>query len=126
MGFIVKLVVSFIIAGIILSQAGPILWNYVTCRTAAGDIAKLGADAYMEAKGGVQASEAAKKVIEEEARSRNVKIVGEIKILPDESGRLSFIEVEVKKIEQTYLFSRIGFLNGFQEAHATGKADLRM
>ncbi len=117
LGLILKIGLAAIVLGIALTQVGPVVFNQIQVRKIAKDAAFEGAVAYKNSRGDINAArKAALKIIEDE----DARLVGDIALVKDDSGRQA-VSVTVRKIRRTWLFYRVDFLAHYIEASASAQ-----
>jgi len=117
MGLILKLGLAAIVLAIAITQVAPVIFNRIQVGKVAKDAAFEGAVAYKNSRGDINAArKAALKVIEDQ----DARLVGDIALVKDESGRQA-VSVTVRKIRRTWLFYHVDFLAHYIEASATAQ-----
>jgi len=121
LSYLLKIILVAFLVGLIIVEAGPIIWNHISTRGTANDAAELAAHSYVNNRGDM---EKVRKEVKELVEERDARLVGDIEIIKDATGRATAVKVTVRKIVNTYLFEHIGYLSPLTEAKSTSQHDL--
>ncbi|MEW6554030.1 MAG: hypothetical protein AB1384_07065 [Actinomycetota bacterium] len=113
--YVLKMVLAFVVIGIIVTQFVPIIMNYATIHNTADDAMDEAVLTYEQKRGNMQEVNAAvKKVLDD----RDVRLVGSVKVVKGQAGQPDMLSLSVRKIRNTYLFENVGYLCRYTEASA--------
>ena len=113
--YLLKLLIPFVILGFIISQAGPIVWNQIYTRIMASDVCDYALQIYRENNGNM---EKVNVKVREMVVGRGGRLVGDVVVVSDASGRPRALFLRVRRITSTLLFRRISYLAPYTEARA--------
>ncbi len=116
MSYLVKMAVTFIILGFVLSQVTPIAVNHITIGSTA-DQAAMEAAKMMQ--GGRIDRQSVINAVNDFLDTKGAKLAADIRI---DSTR---VVVSIKRIRETWLFSRITILSSMVESGAVGEETYR-
>lgn len=121
LSYLLKIILVAVLVAVFIIEAGPIIWNHISTRGTANEAAELAAHSYANNRGDM---EKVRKEVKDFVEERQARLVGDLQLVYDNTGRATAIKVTVRKIVNTYLFEHIGYLSPLTEARATGKYDL--
>jgi hypothetical protein len=117
--YILKMVLVFVVIGIIISQCGPVIWNHVSLGNTASKIANEGSVIYRNSQGDMdKVREAVTKKVED----AGARIVGDIGLIYNDRGEPEALSVPIRKITNTLIFESWSYLAPYTEANAVGEA----
>ncbi len=111
-GYLLKIVIVFVILGLLLTQAVPILINQLTIQGVANSAATEAVKALQAQRNSDLA--ALTRTVQDYLSERGAKLAGPIEVGETE------VRVPVKKIRETFLFKSVSFLCKYVEADAVG------
>ncbi|MGQ9476525.1 MAG: hypothetical protein ACUVRX_10810 [Actinomycetota bacterium] len=118
---VLRIFLVALVIGVIISQCGPIIANYISTRGTANDAAILAAETYQSKRGDMeQVRHEVIKLLDE----RGARLDGDITLEYDPTGRPTKIVVPVRKIVNTFFFQHVGYLSPYTEARASGKHEV--
>ena len=113
--YVLNILIVAAVVGFLITQCGPVIWNHIALRGTADDAASEAAITFTQSRGNMdRVYEAVEKLLED----RDARLDGSITVERDEMGRPVRIGVPVRKIVNTYLFEKIGYLCRYTEARA--------
>lgn len=119
--YVVNILLAAAVIGFLITQCGPVIWNHISLRGTADDAASEAALTYTQTRGDMErVNEVVRKLLED----REARLDGPINVERDEMGRPVRIGVPVRKIVNTYLFEKIGYLCRYTEARAYAEKSL--
>jgi hypothetical protein len=105
-----------VILGILITQCGPIIANYINVGSTATDAADEAASVYQKTRGNMSEVQ---KDVSKFLEDHGARLAGDISV--DTISGETTIYVPVRKIVNTFLFSNVSYLCSFTEASAEGK-----
>ncbi len=119
--YVLNILIVAAVIGFLITQCGPVIWNHIALRGTADDAAMEAAIEYSQSRGNMErVTELVRKLLEE----RGARLDGPITLERDATGRPVKIGVPVRKIVNTYVFERIGYLCRYTEAKAYAEKPL--
>ncbi len=110
--YLLKIAIAFVIVGLLLTQAVPIVINQLTIQGIANSAATEAVKALQTQRSNDLA--ALTKTVQDFLNEKGAKLAGPIEV------NEARITVHVKKIRETFLFENVSFLCKYVEADATG------
>lgn len=118
--WILKIFLAAAVAAIIISQAGPVIWNQISIGSLADDAADLAVLKYEQYRDLDRTTAA----VDDWLKERDARRAGNITIATDQAGRPITIGVPVRRIEGTVLFEHVSYLSSLTEADAYAERSL--
>ncbi len=112
---VLTIVLVAVLAGAIVIQCGPIIWNHISIHGTADDAAQEAAITYANSRGDM---DRVHEVVRELLDRNNAKLNGPINVIQGQNGEPDLITVSIRKIVNTSLFENVGYLCKYTEAHA--------
>ncbi len=113
--YVLKIVLVAVVVGIIITQFGPIIMNYVTIHNTADDALDEAILTYEQNRGDMEKVNAAAQDL---LSDRDARMVGSVKVVKGQGGQPDMMSLSVRKIRNTYLFMNVGYLCRYTEAAA--------
>lgn len=113
--YVLKIVLVAVVVGIIITQFGPIIMNYVTIHNTADDALDEAILTYEQNRGDMEKVNAAAQDL---LSNRDARMVGSVKVVKGQGGQPDMMSLSVRKIRNTYLFMNVGYLCRYTEAAA--------
>lgn len=110
--YLLKIAIAFVIVGLLLTQAVPIVINQLTIQGVANSAATEAVKALQTQRN--KDLTALTQTVQDFLSEKGAKLAGPIEVSETE------ITVHVKKIRETFLFASVSFLCKYVEADATG------
>jgi hypothetical protein len=114
-GYVLKMVLVFVIIGVIVTQFVPIIMNYATIHSLADDAINEAVLTYEQQRGNMEKVNAA---VRELLDDRDARLVGSVKVVKGQAGQPDMLNLSVRKIRNTFLFMNVGYLCRYTEAAA--------
>jgi len=112
---VLTIVLIAVFIGAIIIQCGPVIWNHISIHGTADDAAQEAAITYANSRGDMdRVYEAVNGVLE----SSDARLDGPINVLKGLNGEPDMVTVSIRKIANTFLFEKVGYLSKYTEAHA--------
>ena len=119
--YVAKLLLVFIVIGIIISQCAPIIWNHISLGNTARNIAEQGAIVYRNTRGDWEDVE---EKIYEKVEDADARLIGDITLIYDATNEPAAISISIRKIKNTLIFDSWSYLAPYTEATTTAEVDL--
>jgi hypothetical protein len=119
--YVGKLLLVFIVIGIIISQCAPVIWNHISLGNTANGIAEDAAIKYRNTGGDIEDVE---DLINERIEDADARLIGDIILIYDATNEPAAISISIRKIENTLIFESWSYLAPYTEATATAEVDL--
>jgi len=113
--YVLKIVLAFLVVGIIITQFVPIIMNYATINNTADDAISEAILTYDQQRGDMEKVNA---VVQELLSDREARLVGSVKVVKGQAGQPDMMSLSVRKIRNTFLFMNVGYLCRYTEAAA--------
>ncbi len=113
--YVLKIVLAFLVVGIIITQFVPIIMNYATVHNTADDAISEAILTYDQQRGDMEKVNA---VVQELLSDREASLVGSVKVVKGQAGQPDMMSLSVRKIRNTFLFMNVGYLCRYTEAAA--------
>lgn len=119
--YVAKLLLAFIVVGIIISQCAPIIWNHISLGNTANNIVEQGVIVYRNTRGNM---EEVKEKIYEKVEDADARLIGDITLIYNAQNEPTAISISIRKIKNTLIFESWSYLAPYTEASATAELDL--
>ena len=119
--YLAKLLLVFIVIGIIISQCAPIAWNHISIGNTANKIAEEAAIKYRNTRGDMEDVE---DLINEKVEDAEARLIGDIILIYDAQNQPVAITFSLRKIKNTMIFESWSYLAPYTEASTTAEASL--
>ena len=119
--YLAKLLLVFIVIGIIISQFAPIIWNHISLGNTASKIADEAAVKYRNTRGDMEDVE---DLINEKVEDAEARLIGDIILVYDAQNQPVAISFSLRRIKNTLIFESWSYLAPYTEATTTAEADL--
>jgi hypothetical protein len=120
-GYVARLLLVFIVIGIIISQCAPVIWNHISLGNTANKIVEDAAIKYRNSGGNMEMVE---DLINEKVEGADARLIGDIALVYDATNEPAAISISIRKIKNTLIFESWSYLAPYTEANATAEADL--
>ncbi|MFW6113502.1 MAG: hypothetical protein ACOC78_01100 [Actinomycetota bacterium] len=121
--YLLKILVVFLVLGILITQFGPIIWNQISIRFTAKDASDRAVSTYNNSR---RDMDKVYEEVEEFLNDREARLNGNITLVYDQSGHPVAISVPVRKIVNTFLFEKVGYLAPYTEAQSTQETSINI
>ena len=119
--YLAKLLLVFIVIGIIISQFAPIIWNHISLGNTAGKIADEAAVKYRNTRGDMEDVE---ELIYEKVEDADARLIGDITLVYDAQNQPAAISFSLRRIRNTLIFESWSYLAPYTEATTTTEVSL--
>jgi hypothetical protein len=119
--YVTKLLLVFVLIGIVISQCFPIIWNHISLGSTTEKIADAGAIAYRNSQGNM---DEVRKKIDEKVEGADARLIGDVILIYDETGEPTALSISLRRIKNTLIFESWSYLAPYTEATATSEVPL--
>jgi hypothetical protein len=119
--YVAKLLLVFIVIGIIISQCAPVIWNHISLGNTANKIVEDAVIKYRNTRGDMEDVE---DLINKRVEDADARLIGDITLIYDASNEPAAISISIRKIKNTLIFESWSYLAPYTEATATAEVDL--
>ena len=119
--YLAKLLLVFVVIGIIISQCGPIIWNHISIGNTANSIVEEGIIVYRNTRGDMDEVE---EKINKGVEDAGARLMGDITLVYNEANEPAAISISIRRIKNTLIFEGWSYLAPYTEASATAEMEL--
>jgi hypothetical protein len=103
------------VLGIIIIECGPIIWNHISVHGIADDASQEAGITYANNRGDM---DRVYEIVQKLMDDNDAVLDGPINVIQGQNGEPDVITVSVRKIVNTFLFEKVGYLCRYTEAKA--------